>query len=165
MSLRRLPGPLRGLADQAEEIVAGAAMIVVVLAVCWGVVTRYITAQPAAWAGEVAAFAFAWCVFIGAAAVAKRGGHVAIDMLTGLLPALAQVVIGVLARLLGIGFCITASVLAFRFSLANTDNPSAVLRMPLAVLYLAPAIGFGLMALRMGQAMGTARAAERPWAG
>lgn len=163
MILRRLPGPLRGLADQAEELVAGTAMVVVVLAVCWGVITRYITAQPAAWAGEVAAFAFAWCVFIGAAAVAKRGGHVAIDMLTGLLPAAAQRVIGLLARLVGIGFCVTASVLAFRFSLANTDNPSAVLRMPLAVLYLAPALGFALMAWRMGEALLPRRAEGRPW--
>jgi TRAP-type C4-dicarboxylate transport system permease small subunit len=156
---------LRRLADKAEELVAGTAMIVVVLAVCWGVITRYITAQPAAWAGEVAAFAFAWCVFIGAAAVAKRGGHVAIDMLTGLLPAAAQRAIGLLAGLVGIGFCITASVLAFRFSLANTDNPSAVLRMPLAVLYLAPAIGFALMALRMGEAMLLRRPDGQPGAG
>jgi TRAP-type C4-dicarboxylate transport system permease small subunit len=155
---------LRRLAAQAEEVVAGSAMVVVVLAVCWGVITRYITAQPAAWAGEVAAFAFAWCVFIGAAAVAKRGGHVAIDMLTGLLPGAAQALIGLLARVASIGFCITASVLAFQFSLANTDNPSAVLRVPLAVLYMAPAIGFALMALRMGEAMLRGRTDGRPWA-
>jgi TRAP-type C4-dicarboxylate transport system permease small subunit len=156
---------LRRLAHRAEEIVAGAALIVVVLAVCWGVITRYITAQPAAWAGEIAAFAFAWCVFVGAAAVAKRGGHVAIDMLTGLLPPPLQRAIGRLAQIASIGFCIAASVLAFQFSLANTDNPSAVLRMPLAFLYLAPATGFALMAVRMVQGMLGQRIEGRPWEG
>ncbi len=144
---------LRRAGAQAEEIVAGAAMVVVVLAVCWGVITRYITAQPAAWTGEVAAFGFAWCVFVGAAAVAKRSGHVAIDMLTAVLPAPLQSAIGLGARLASIGFCVVASVLAFEFSLANADNPSAVLRLPLTVLYLAPAIGFALMAFRMAERM------------
>ncbi|WP_144186427.1 TRAP transporter small permease [Elioraea rosea] len=144
---------LRRLAAQAEEIVAGAAMVVVVLAVCWGVITRYVTAQPAAWTGEVAAIGFAWCVFVGAAAVAKRSGHVAIDMLTAALPAAVQATINAGARLASIGFCAVASVLAFEFSLANTDNPSAVLRLPLAVLYLAPATGFALMAVRMAERM------------
>jgi hypothetical protein len=64
------------------------------------------------------------------------------------------------ARLLGIGFCAVSAVLAFRFSLANLDNPSAVLRMPLTVLYLAPAVGFTLMGWRMAE-----RALrEKPWA-
>lgn len=144
---------LRRLAAQAEEIVAGAAMVVVVLAVCWGVITRYITAQPAAWTGEVAAIGFAWCVFVGAAAVAKRSGHVAIDMLTAALPAPVQATINAGARLASIGFCAVASALAFEFSLANIDNPSAVLRLPLALLYLAPATGFALMAVRMAERM------------
>ncbi len=144
---------LRRALAQAEEIVAGAALVVVVLAVCWGVITRYVTAQPAAWAGEVASLAFAWCVFVGAAAVAKRGGHVSIDMLTAAFPGPVQRVIRLGAGAVAIGFCAVAAVLAFRFSLANIDNPSAVLRLPLTVLYLAPATGFALMALRLAQAM------------
>lgn len=151
---------LRVLLGQAEEIVSGAAMVIVVAAVCWGVVTRYVTAQPAAWTGEVAAVAFAWCVFVGAAAVAKRAGHVSIDMLTAALSGRVRRWLDLGARLLGIGFCAVSAVLAFRFSLANLDNPSAVLRMPLTVLYLAPAVGFTLMGWRMAE-----RALrEKPWA-
>ena len=55
-----LPKPTwRRVGDQFEEIVACIALAAVVLAVTWGVVTRYITAQPAAWASEVATLAFA----------------------------------------------------------------------------------------------------------
>jgi TRAP-type C4-dicarboxylate transport system permease small subunit len=144
---------LRRVAANAEEVVAGAALVVVVLAVCWGVITRYVTAQPAPWAGEVAAFAFAWCVFVGAAAVAKRGGHVSIDMLTAAFPAAIQRAIRLGAQALSIAFCAVASALALQFSLANLDNPSAVLRLPLAILYMAPATGFALMAVRMAALM------------
>lgn len=145
----------RRLLAQAEEIVAGSALVIVVGAVCWGVITRYLLAQPAPWAGEVAAFAFAWCVFVGAAAVAKRAGHVSIDMLVMVLPGRLRAAIMLGARLLSIAFCAVAAWLAFDFSIANADNPSAVLRLPLSVLYLAPAIGFSLMALRMAERLRT----------
>lgn len=148
MSVRRLAG-------QAEEIVAGAALVIVVLAVCWGVITRYVTAQPATWAGEVAAFAFAWCVFVGSAAVVKRGGHVSVDMLVMAFPQHLRAAVNFLAQLAGLAFCATAAWLAFDFALSNADNPSAVLRMPLTILYLAPAVGFLLMALRTIQAIVT----------
>lgn len=144
---------LRRLLARAEEVIAGTALIIVVLAVCWGVITRYITAQPAAWAGEVAAFAFAWCVFVGAAAVVKHGGHVSIDMLTLALPRTLRRAVDAGARLAGLGFCLVAAWLALQFSLANLDNPSAVLRLPLFILYMAPAVGFALMALRTVQVM------------
>jgi TRAP-type C4-dicarboxylate transport system permease small subunit len=144
---------LRRAFDQLEEAIAGAALIVVVLAVCWGVITRYITAQPAAWASEVAAFAFAWCVFVGSAAVVKRGGHVSVDMLTNALPRRLRDGLAVAARLLGLGFCCVAALLAVDFSIRNYDNPSAVLRLPLSILYLAPATGFALMALRTVQGL------------
>ena len=53
----------------------------VILSVGWGVLTRYITAQPAAWAGEIATLAFAWLVFFGAGACIKYHMHPTIDLL------------------------------------------------------------------------------------
>src|SRR5690348_16903016 len=96
----------RSLARNFEEIIAGAALIVVVLSVCWGVVTRYITEQPAAWAGEIAAMAFAWLVFIGASVALKRAMHVNIDMVVLALPPAAQRVVMALADLVVVVFLI-----------------------------------------------------------
>jgi TRAP-type C4-dicarboxylate transport system permease small subunit len=50
------------------------------------VVTRYITAQAAAWASELATLAFAWLVFFGASACIKYRLHPSIDMLVRRLP-------------------------------------------------------------------------------
>ena len=43
--------------------------------------TRYVTAQPAVWASEVAAIAFAWLTFFGASACFRYNAHPSIDML------------------------------------------------------------------------------------
>ncbi|CAM5217426.1 hypothetical protein CDEF62S_04089 [Castellaniella defragrans] len=48
-----------------EEYVAAFALLIVVAAVSWGVMTRYVSHTPSIWTGEVARIAFAWTVFCG----------------------------------------------------------------------------------------------------
>ena len=48
---------LRQALRHPDEAIAVLALLVTVLSVTWGVVTRYVTAQPAVWASEVAAIA------------------------------------------------------------------------------------------------------------
>jgi TRAP-type C4-dicarboxylate transport system permease small subunit len=131
-----------------EEIISGAALIIVVAAVVWGVLTRYVTRQPAPWSGEVAAIGFAWVVFLGAAAGVKRHLHISIDLLVVALPgplgrALQTVIdIGLLV------FMVYVVRLGIGFTNANWDNPTSVLRLPLAIVYLSVTVGFALMAIR-----------------
>ena len=147
-----MPFPRPSLARDFEEIVSGTALIIVVLSVCWGVLTRYITEQPAAWAGEVAAMAFAWMVFIGASAALKRSMHVSIDMLVlALPPAMQRVVMGV-ADLVVIVFLIVAIILAAEFAFDTFDNPSSVLRIPLSIIYAPVVIGGVCLLVRYVQA-------------
>ncbi len=136
------------LARNFEEIIAGTALIVVVLAVCWGVLTRYITEQPAAWAGEVAAMAFAWLVFVGASAALKRSMHVSIDMLVLALPPVAQRTVMMIADLVVVVFLLVGLVLAAEFAVETFDNPSSVLRIPLSIIYVPVVIGFACLLLR-----------------
>ena len=82
---------LAAIADRFEELVASLAVVVVIASVSWGVITRYVTAQPATWAGEVATLGFAWVVFFGAAACVKYKLHPSIDMLVKRLPGPLQV--------------------------------------------------------------------------
>lgn len=142
----------RALMRHLEEIVACAALVIVVLSVCWGVVTRYITEQPANWAGEVAAIAFAWVIFVGAAAGAKRRMHVSIDMLVVMLPpALGRPLQWAIDAFV-IGFCLYVSWLGAIFTVENWDSPTAVLRVPMSWVYASVATGFLLMAIRFLQA-------------
>lgn len=148
--------PLRlccGVLANIEEIISGAALLVVVASVVWGVLTRYVTQQPATWSGELAAIAFAWVVFLGAAAGVKRRLHISIDLLVAALP---RAVGRALQMVIDVGllvFMIYVVRLGIGFTDANWDNPTSVLRLPLSIVYLSVTVGFALMAIRHGTAL------------
>lgn len=145
--------------DYVEEVIAGAALVVVVLSTCWGVLTRYITEQPAAWTGELAGIAFAWLVFVGAAAGVKYGAHIAIDMLVVRLPTLLRRAVMLAADALVLAFLGMLLVLSVQFSIAAWGDPTSVLRLPRSVTYASVVVGSLCMLLRF------ARAAWRRWRG
>ncbi|UEM19171.1 TRAP transporter small permease [Skermanella mucosa] len=142
---------LRRAIANLEETAASAALVIVVLSVCWGVLSRYVTQQPAAWSGEVAAIAFAWVVFLGAAAGFKRGLHVSIDMLVTLLPPRPRRILDLGVELLLVAFCLYMVWLGISFVVANWENPTSVLRLSSSIVYAAVPVGFGLMAMRIVQ--------------
>jgi TRAP-type transport system small permease protein len=145
--------PLRFALEYFEEVVAGAALIVVVASVCWGVLTRYVTAQPAAWAGELAVIGFAWIVFFGAAGCFKYKLHPSIDMMMVLFDERVRLVVRILVHIMVLSFCAYMVWFGIRFSIDAWDNPSPVLRWPLTVLYGPVTVGFALMIVRYIQAL------------
>lgn len=111
------------------------ALLVTVGSVGWGVVTRYVTAQPAVWASEVAAIAFAWLTFFGASACFRHNAHPSIDMLVQRLPPRAQRLTRLGVDLLVAGFLGYFCWMGVEFSIAAWDNPTAVLRLPMTIVY------------------------------
>ncbi len=144
--LRPATPRLAGWLARWDEAVAGTALAVVFGAVGWGVVTRYVFPQPAFWTGEVAALGFAWVVFIGAAAAARRRLHVGVDLLSAALPARVR---DALARLVSL---VVAAILGYVAWLAGQAaaeawvRPTAVLRLPYGLFYIAPCVGLTAMA-------------------
>lgn len=148
------PAPIwRRVADQFEEIVACVALVGVVFSVSWGVITRYITEQPAAWASEVATLSFAWVVFFGATACVKYKLHPSIDMLVVRLPRPLQWCVRWFNHCLLLGFCAFMTWFGTRFAIDSWSNPSPVLRLPLTWLYGPVAFCFALMAVRYVQVL------------
>ncbi|HET6467634.1 MAG TPA: TRAP transporter small permease [Geminicoccaceae bacterium] len=152
---------LSRLLANLEEAVAGAALVIVVLAVCWGVLSRYVTAQPAPWEGEIAGIGFAWVVVLGAAAGFKRGLHVSIDLLVRRLPDALRVPLAWIVDLLVLAFVAYVTWLAVHFTMNNWTNPTPVLRLPFSVTYAALALGFLSITLRHAAAL-LARLLGRP---
>lgn len=88
METSRLPEetvPLFSL-RRADEAIGVASLLVIVFSILWGVVSRYVFPQPAAWTYELAIMAFAYLVFFGAVAGVRLGTHAAIDVLVTALP-------------------------------------------------------------------------------
>lgn len=64
-----------------EMWLAAAALWTLAIAVFVGVVFRYVLRLPLSWTGELANLAFAWLVFLGAAACTAQGAHLSVDVL------------------------------------------------------------------------------------
>lgn len=144
---------IRWLARYGEELLAGIGLVIVVLSVCWGVLTRYVTAQPAAWAGELAQIAFAWVVFLGAAAGFKYGMHISIDMLLSRLPQRIARPLQWLGDCLVLGFLVYVIWLAILFNLESWSAPTPALHLPRSVVYGSVLVGLSFMVIRYLQAM------------
>jgi TRAP-type transport system small permease protein len=149
--------PARFFFQHFEELIASAALIVVIAAVTWGVITRYVTEQPAAWASEVAMIGFAWVTFFGASACFKYRLHPAIDMLVTRLPAVLRKAVAYLNHILILGFCAFMVYQGGRFALAEWDNPTPVLRVPYTIVFAPVALSFLLMMGRYVQGLRVAR--------
>lgn len=138
---------LAGWLVRWDEAVAGVALAMVFGAVAWGVVTRYVLTQPAFWTGEVAAAGFAWVVFIGAAAAARRRLHVGVDVLAAALPPRVQAVVARLVSLTVAAILGYVAWLAGEAAVEAWVRPTAVLRLPYGIFYIAPCVGLTAMAL------------------
>jgi TRAP-type C4-dicarboxylate transport system permease small subunit len=149
----RQPQGFAWFVDQFEEIIAATAVVVVVLSVGWGVLTRYILAQPAAWAGEIATLGFAWVVFFGAAACIKYKLHPTIDLLVERLPPSLRTPVVWFNHILLLAFFTFMVWFGVRFAIDAMDLPSAVLQLPMVWLYGPVALSFLLMMIRYLQVL------------
>jgi TRAP-type C4-dicarboxylate transport system permease small subunit len=137
-------------------------MVVIVAAVAWGVLTRYVTAQPAAWASEVAAIGFAWLTFFGASACVRHNAHPSIDFLVKHLPPRLQAPLRYLNDALVAAFLAYFIWLAAGFSIDALDNPTPVLRLPMTIVYGPVTVALLLMLVHhLRAAFGPSRGAER----
>ena len=131
-----------------EQVVVNIAFIILLLAICWGVLSRYVVTTPASWVEEVSGFCFTWLIFVGAAEVHRRGQHVSVDLLTSRLPHKAQRILAMVIEAALIGFCLYVAQLGARETLAMHSSTTSMLRLPLSIGFSGLTLGFALMGLR-----------------
>lgn len=129
----------------AETAAAGVATVAVVLCVIWGVLTRYVTEQPAVWTAELSGLLFTWIVFLGATASFHADQHIRVTMLVDKLPPVARKSVTFAVDVFIIAFLVIAAYLSYVMMLKGATRPSPVLRIPFSYVYLAPLIAFSLM--------------------
>ncbi len=130
---------IRQKIDKVLELVLVAIMSILVIDVLWQVFSRYVLASPSSFTDELAGFLLIWVGMLGAAYVAGKNEHLAIDLML-------QKMKGVKKRRLQIFINIIVGVFALfvmvfggswlvytRFYLGVT---SAALALPLGYVYL-----------------------------
>lgn len=98
-ALRGLDGALL----RVELALSALALIVATGSIAIGVFFRTLLDDPLAWTNELAVLGLVWLTFLGASAVFKERGHIAVDAISFLLPAPAR-------RALGLALVVTMGV-------------------------------------------------------
>jgi len=130
---------------QAAGAAAGLLLLCTVVSDALAIVFRYGIDQPLIWTEEAQRYLMVWVAFLGSASCVASGDHMAIDLLSGFLPAWAQRVrrVGLLA--------LTAAysgVLAWKgipLALQNHDQIAPATGIPMTYPYLAVGVGGLLM--------------------
>ncbi|MBV9785454.1 MAG: TRAP transporter small permease [Acidisphaera sp.] len=134
-----------------EQVVMNVSFIVLVVSIFWGVLSRYVLETPSTWVQEVSSIAFCWLTFLGAAEVQRRGKHVSVDLVTGLLPERPRVFLAAAMSLFIAVFCFYVAWLGWRETQASRSASTPMLGIPLSVLYIGLTCGFALMGMRTVQ--------------
>ncbi len=126
------PVPLWHRLDEAIGIVC---LIITTGSVSWGVITRYLFPQPAAWTYEVATMSFAWLVFFGTAAGVRYRMHADIDIVVATFPAKWQRIVAIANWvLLALLFALMVGLFAWQAVVTHTIY-SIALNLPRSLIY------------------------------
>ncbi|TPV59052.1 TRAP transporter small permease [Aestuariibacter sp. GS-14] len=102
---------MRSIIAFIDRTVAGAlilAMLGILLAVVWQVISRYILKDPASVTEELSRFFLIWIGLLGAAYAYRQKVHLGFNLIVEKQPAQRRKVILTLVELLVFGFCATA---------------------------------------------------------
>ncbi len=96
------------LLGRLEWLVAALCMVTIVVSTALGVLFRDLLDAPLAWANDLGVLALLWLTFIGASALYKEQGHIAVDALAQMLPDRVRKVVGTgLIVMMGVVIAIT----------------------------------------------------------
>lgn len=116
------------------------------------VVLRYFFQAGFSWAEEFITFSMIWITFIGASICVRLNAHVAMRLVVESVktPSVRRLY-EVALLMASAGFCGIALILGVRqvLFLATTGQLSPAMQVPMAWVYLAIPVGFGLMLVRM----------------
>ena len=130
-----------------QDIALWSAMLSLLLAVLWGVMTRYVTESPAVWTTELSGILFTWVVFIGAAAAFREGRHIRVTLLLDAMPDRASRLLRFFGDLVVALFLCYGTWLAIGMMEMGATRFSPVMRVPFSWVYLAVVISFAAMSV------------------
>mgnify|MGYP006291361867 CR=1 FL=1 len=130
---------LRERIDKWLERILVAVMSILVVDVLWQVTSRYVLASPSSFTDELAGFLLIWVGLLGAAYVAGKNEHLAIDLLLQKSPPKRQRLIEISINILVTVFAVTVMVAGGSWLVYTRflfEVKSAALQIPLGYVYL-----------------------------
>jgi len=136
-----------------EEIIGVIVLAVVVSLIFVGVMMRLLFKSGLPWQEEISRILYVLVVYLGASYGMRSNDHIRINIVSDLLPPQARKVLRIITDIIWAGFNITVIIMAMQVyqKMQRFLGESAVLKIPLHVVFLIVPIGFVLLTLRLIQ--------------
>lgn len=134
--------------DRVTRLFMQAALAIIVSLFLMEVVARNIVGRSFTWVEELSVtFLGTWLVFIGAAHAKKIGMLISFEFLVDRLGRRSAAAAFIITELLALVFLCIIVVYGMQLSLANMEQPSPALRIPMGLAYLGIVVGCVIMAI------------------
>ena len=137
---------LRWIIRHLEELVAGCALVVMVITTTANVISRYLFNAPIIWAEELATICLTWLTFMGSAVCYKAQAHLGMDFIINRLPQQHRRRWQQILCILLLCFFVFMIVLSLRFSIQATKT-TPFFHLNYRYLYSSVTLGFLSMAV------------------
>jgi TRAP-type C4-dicarboxylate transport system permease small subunit len=133
----------------ANRFVVGALMLAMTLLVFANVVLRYLFGNSLPWVEELTRYMMIWLAYLGAGLALRAGTHVAVEILQDVMPEPAVTALRSVIAALVVVFLAAVAWYGFAYAQFAMRQTSAVLRLPLGLVYLGVPIGCTLMGIHL----------------
>src|SRR3954469_15135492 len=143
--------------------IAGAAILIMSFIIPWGVFTRYVLGSGSQWPEPIAILLMMVFTFIGAAAGYRAGSHIAVTLLTDLLPAVLRSAAARISDLLMLLICAFIVVYGVQLCRATWGQSVSELPwLPVGITYLPLPVGGVLTLVFVLERLAWGAQGERP---
>lgn len=133
---------MRRIVDNIIRVLCTAIMGIMVIAVCWQVITRFILNNPSTVTEEALRYLLVWTTMVGAAYAYGKRKHLSINILLKKFSPSMQKVLDIGVQCLVIGFCVVVMIMGgLRLCQTAADQSSAALGIPMPYIYSCLLVG------------------------
>jgi len=139
--------------EKFEEIIGVIVLAVVVSLIFIGVVMRLLFKSGLPWQEEISRMLYVVVVYLGASYGIRSNDHIRINIVSNLLPNRARKILRIITDIIWAGFNFTVIIMAMQVyqKMQRFLGESAVLKIPLHMVFLIVPVGFALLTLRLIQ--------------
>lgn len=132
-----------------NKFILGLLVLVMTLLVFANVVLRYAVGDSLSWVEELTRYMMIWCAYLGAGLALRNGSHVAVEVVQDALPVRIMQTLRFAVAIVMLIFLVIVAWYGFRYSSMTMTQSSAVLSLPLGLVYLAVPVGCVLSTLHL----------------
>lgn len=135
--------------DKIECYCVGYATIIMTLIMFINVVLRNFFHSGLVWGNELSSYLNILAVFVVISAGFKHGSHVGVDAFVRILPKKIKKAVNIVTKICILIFCVLVSYLSIKMVIAQTNQVSPVLNIPLSLIYGFMVIGMIMSSIRV----------------